>query len=73
VLSLCKVVLQESLEMLKVQKYVVDGHYSHHFDWRSEKREIDRLSSFMVYLEANYKGGGTEFPKLLSAAKCSED
>lgn len=56
------------LEKLKVQKYVLDGHYSHHFDWRGGKRGMDRITSFMVYVDANCTGGGTEFPRLRSNA-----
>jgi prolyl 4-hydroxylase len=57
-----------SLEKLKVQKYGTGGHYSHHFDWMGGRAEMDRVSSFMVYVEANCTGGGTEFPRLRSTA-----
>src|SRR6186713_2205397 len=33
-------------------------------DWSSSKSTSGRVSSFMVYLEANCTGGGTNFPRL---------
>lgn len=53
------------LERLKTQKYGVGGHYTHHFDWSGVGRDLDRVSSFMVYVDAvDVVGGGTEFPRI---------
>jgi prolyl 4-hydroxylase len=48
------------------QRYNVSGHYTHHYDWAgtAKGRGGDRLSTFMVYLKAECKGGGTNFPRL---------
>lgn len=51
------------LERLKIQRYGVRGHYTHHYDWQGAGR-VDRVSSFMVYVDANCTGGGTGFPRL---------
>lgn len=51
------------LERLKIQKYDVGGHYTHHYDWQGAGK-ADRVSSFMVYVDANCTGGGTAFPRL---------
>jgi prolyl 4-hydroxylase len=51
------------VERLKIQRYGPGGHYAHHFDWHGG-RGADRLSSFLVYADANCTGGGTEFPRL---------
>jgi prolyl 4-hydroxylase len=52
------------LERLKIQKYGPGGHYTHHFDWQGGAGTVDRVSSFMVYVDANCTGGGTGFPRL---------
>ncbi|KAL3464381.1 hypothetical protein BJX64DRAFT_254864 [Aspergillus heterothallicus] len=48
------------------QRYNVSGHYTHHYDWAGTARDRggDRLSTFMVYLKAECKGGGTNFPRM---------
>lgn len=51
------------LERLRTQRYGAGGHYVHHYDWRGG-RGPDRVSSFMVYVDANCTGGGTNFPRL---------
>lgn len=51
------------LERLKIQRYGPGGHYAHHYDWHGAGR-ADRVSSFMVYVDANCTGGGTGFPRL---------
>ncbi|KAI9730290.1 MAG: hypothetical protein M1818_008193 [Claussenomyces sp. TS43310] len=51
------------LERLKIQRYGVQGHYAHHFDWTGAGT-VDRVSTFMVYVHADCHGGGTEFPRL---------
>lgn len=51
------------IERLRTQRYGTSGHYVHHYDW-SGHTKADRVSSFMVYLEANCTGGGTNFPRL---------
>ena len=40
------------------------GHYKHHFDWSGGSRNQDRVSTFMVYVDADCEGGGTEFPRI---------
>jgi len=54
------------IERLRTQRYGIGGHYGYHFDWSGgmRGRGADRVSTFMVYVEANCTGGGTEFPKL---------
>lgn len=51
------------IERLQLQRYGPAGHYKHHFDWHGG-RGVDRISSFLVYVDANCTGGGTEFPRL---------
>ncbi|KAF4159459.1 hypothetical protein CNMCM6936_004357 [Aspergillus lentulus] len=47
------------------QRYNASGHYRHHYDWAgSVARGGDRASTFMVYLDDNCTGGGTNFPRL---------
>jgi prolyl 4-hydroxylase len=53
------------IERLRTQRYGVGGHYRHHFDWSGASREADRVSTFMVYVDAQCEGGGTEFPRIL--------
>ncbi|OCK95458.1 uncharacterized protein K441DRAFT_658884 [Cenococcum geophilum 1.58] len=52
------------IEKLWSQRYTQNGHYRHHYDWSSASSHSGRVSSFMVYLEANCTGGGTNFPRL---------
>ena len=52
------------IERLRTQRYGVGGHYTHHFDWSGASRAADRVSTFMVYVDANCEGGGTEFPRI---------
>ncbi|KAF1845836.1 uncharacterized protein K460DRAFT_366687 [Cucurbitaria berberidis CBS 394.84] len=52
------------VEKLWTQRYGAGGHYTYHFDWNTATRTSGRVSSFMVYLEANCTGGGTHFPRL---------
>jgi prolyl 4-hydroxylase len=52
------------IERLRTQRYGVGGHYNHHYDWSGASREADRISTFMVYVDAECEGGGTEFPRL---------
>lgn len=52
------------IEKLWSQKYGKGGHYNYHYDWSSATQHSGRISSFMVYLEANCTGGGTHFPRL---------
>lgn len=54
------------IERMWTQRYNASGHYRHHYDWRGSAahRGGDRLSTFMVYLDANCTGGGTNFPRL---------
>lgn len=52
------------IEKLWSQRYGVGGHYTYHYDWSTATRNSGRVSSFMVYLQANCTGGGTHFPRL---------
>ncbi|KAG4438676.1 hypothetical protein IFR05_005857 [Cadophora sp. M221] len=52
------------IERLRTQRYGVGGHYTHHYDWSGASRDADRVSTFMVYVDANCEGGGTEFPRI---------
>jgi prolyl 4-hydroxylase len=52
------------VEKLWTQLYDAGGHYTHHYDWASASPSAGRISSFMVYLDANCTGGGTNFPRL---------
>ncbi|KAJ6018884.1 hypothetical protein N7499_009936 [Penicillium canescens] len=53
------------IERMWAQRYNTSGHYRHHYDWTgSLARGGDRLSTFMVYLDAQCEGGGTNFPRL---------
>lgn len=52
------------IEKLWSQRYSQNGFYRHHYDWGSASSNAGRISSFMVYLEANCTGGGTNFPRL---------
>lgn len=52
------------IERLWSQRYHKDGHYTYHYDWSTSTPTSGRVSSFMVYLEANCTGGGTNFPRL---------
>lgn len=52
------------VEGLWTQRYHVSGHYKHHYDWSMVRERAGRIASFMVYLDANCTGGGTNFPRL---------
>jgi prolyl 4-hydroxylase len=52
------------IEKLWAQRYLTGGHYNYHYDWSTTTKGSGRVSSFMVYLEANCTGGGTHFPRL---------
>ncbi|TVY28487.1 Prolyl 4-hydroxylase [Lachnellula hyalina] len=52
------------IERLRTQRYGLGGHYKHHYDWSGGSREADRVSTFMVYVDADCEGGGTEFPRM---------
>ncbi|KAH7132145.1 hypothetical protein B0J11DRAFT_520943 [Dendryphion nanum] len=52
------------IEKLWSQRYRKNGHYTYHYDWSTSTPTSGRISSFMVYLEANCTGGGTNFPRL---------
>jgi prolyl 4-hydroxylase len=63
---------------VRLQRYEEGGHYVHHYDWRGGAGRsgtggsgqptavVDRVSSFMVYVDVSEDlvGGGTEFPRL---------
>ncbi|KAF2138502.1 uncharacterized protein K452DRAFT_321071 [Aplosporella prunicola CBS 121167] len=54
------------IEKLWSQRYGPGGHYVHHFDGPATTFRGGiiggRISSFMVYVDANCTGGGTNFP-----------
>jgi prolyl 4-hydroxylase len=52
------------VERLWTQRYTISGHYAHHYDWAFASKTAHRVSTFMVYIEANCTGGGTNFPLL---------
>ena len=52
------------IERLWTQRYTKSGHYAHHYDWSSTSKNARRVSTFMVYVQANCTGGGTNFPLL---------
>jgi prolyl 4-hydroxylase len=60
------------VEKLWAQKYGTGGHYTYHYDWSTATKTTGRVSSFMVYLEANCTGGGTHFPRLKHPGKEGE-
>ncbi|KAF2759422.1 hypothetical protein EJ05DRAFT_464045 [Pseudovirgaria hyperparasitica] len=60
-------------EHLWTQKYHPGGHYRHHYDYGSASRRSGRVSSFMVWLQAPERGGGTEFPRLEHPCRGSRD
>lgn len=61
------------VERLRTQRYhAPSGHYAHHFDWSGNVGGWGRVSSFMVWVDAEeLEGGGTEFPLL--EAKVGEE
>lgn len=54
------------IERLWTQRYNVSGHYSLHYDWASATKSARRISTFMVYVDTDCEGGGTQFPRLPS-------
>ena len=52
------------IERLWTQRYNTTGHYALHYDWAFANKQSRRESTFMVYLQADCKGGGTNFPML---------
>lgn len=46
------------IERLWTQRYNVTGHYAHHYDWATASKLSRRVSTFMVYLQADCEGGG---------------
>ncbi|KAL1965392.1 hypothetical protein VTN77DRAFT_5829 [Rasamsonia byssochlamydoides] len=52
------------IERMWVQRYNVSGYYRHHYDWTGASQRADRVSTFMVYVNADCTGGGTNFPRL---------
>lgn len=68
------------LQRLRTQRYHVGGFYTFHYDWDPLLTEGNRVTTFMVYLEADCEGGGTNFPKLhrpddrwCNVVDCAED
>lgn len=56
------------IERLWTQRYTKSGHYANHYDWASASKNARRVSTFMVYVQANCTGGGTNFPLLTHPA-----
>ncbi|KAL5117236.1 hypothetical protein ACEQ8H_004925 [Pleosporales sp. CAS-2024a] len=56
------------VERLWAQRYTTGGHYTYHYDWATATPQTGRISSFMVYLAGDCKGGGTHFPRLAKPA-----
>jgi prolyl 4-hydroxylase len=61
----------ERLEGLQVVKYPINGYYNTHVDWIGDhcvdelcQKTGDRETSFFVYLQADCKGGATEFSEM---------
>lgn len=52
------------IERLWTQRYTETGHYALHYDWASASKIARRVSTFMVYVQADCTGGGTNFPLL---------
>ena len=55
-------------------RYDIGGQYRHHFDWVASDKVVsdnlggNRVTTFMVYLDDNCTGGGTNFPRLKAPA-----
>ena len=53
----------------EVTKYLTSGEYKSHFDGyireRNQKQFIQRLYSVIIYLNKDFKGGQTFFPRLI--------
>jgi len=63
----------ENQESIHIVRYTVGGEYKEHHDWFYEddvahRNEIgssgNRTHSFLIYLNNDFEGGETEFPKL---------
>ncbi|KAK4965652.1 hypothetical protein LTR66_012100 [Elasticomyces elasticus] len=54
------------IERLRTQRYGPSGHYVHHYDFSADAKATGwgRVSSFMVYVDADCSGGGTNFPRI---------
>ena len=52
------------IEKLWSQRYLKSGHYMYHYDFSSPAPGSGRVSTFMVYVDANCTGGGTNFPRI---------
>lgn len=52
------------IEKLWAQRYRIGDHYKHHYDWGAASKSGGRVSSFMVWLNSDCEGGGTNFPHL---------
>ena len=74
----------ENMEDLHIVKYEVDGEYKEHHDFFFPNEEYyesactnrggQRLKSALIYLNDNFEGGETHFPKLNKIVKfCAAD
>ncbi|KUJ23456.1 uncharacterized protein LY89DRAFT_755374 [Mollisia scopiformis] len=60
--------LDTRIEKTTIQTYAKNGHFTYHFDAFFDDIAADingnRISTFMLYLEAPEVGGGTSFPRI---------
>jgi prolyl 4-hydroxylase len=56
------------IEKLWSQRYTKSGHYMYHYDFSNPSPRSGRVSTFMVYADANCTGGGTNFPRISAPA-----
>ncbi|KAF5024434.1 hypothetical protein F66182_3520 [Fusarium sp. NRRL 66182] len=54
------------IQPLRAQRYNFNGFYNFHYDWieHDPRYPGNRMTTIMVYLEADCEGGGTNFPKI---------
>ncbi|KAF4495391.1 Prolyl 4-hydroxylase, alpha subunit [Fusarium agapanthi] len=54
------------IQPLRAQKYNFNGFYNFHYNWieHDQRYPGNRMTTIMVYLEADCEGGGTNFPKV---------
>ncbi|KAF5234220.1 hypothetical protein FANTH_12220 [Fusarium anthophilum] len=50
------------IEQMKAQRYSVNGFFAWHEDYDGRMNIGNRVSTFMVYLNDDFTGGGTNFP-----------
>ncbi|KAF5637178.1 prolyl 4-hydroxylase alpha subunit [Fusarium sp. NRRL 52700] len=50
------------IEQMKAQRYPVNGFFAWHEDYDGRMNIGNRITTFMVYLNDDFTGGGTNFP-----------